>query len=190
MYQNIRGLRTKLSFFRNYVLNINCNLLLLSETWLCFNISDYELGLTKFTAFRADTIVNLSRGGGVLLAVKNNLNSIRIAVKNIPGIEQVFVSLKLNDIILLIGCVYIPPNTHSDIYYEHCEVVENIIVNHSFDSLSIIVYNYLTKKLKTLLANIRYENYNIYIVCLSTTDFWHYEDPLGKFYMTNLTLLL
>jgi len=104
------------------------------------NISDYELGLTKFIVFIADRVVNpnLSRGGGVLLAVNSNLNCTRIPVKNVPCIEQVFVSLKFNDSLLLLGCVYIPPNTHSDTYYEHCEVVENIIANHSFDNILII----------------------------------------------------
>lgn len=74
----------------------------------------------------------------MLLAVKSNLNCIHIPVKSIPGIEQVFVSLKLNGIKLLLGCVYIPPNTHSDLYYQHCEVVENIIINYFFDNILII----------------------------------------------------
>lgn len=73
-----------------------------------------------------------------ILAVNSNLNCTRISVKNVPCIEQVFVSLKLNDSLLLLGCVYIPPNTHSDTYYEHCEFVENIIANHYFDNILII----------------------------------------------------
>ncbi|KAF0701796.1 MI domain-containing protein, partial [Aphis craccivora] len=86
---------------------------------LAARISNGETGLI----IKADRVVkpNLSRGGGVLLAVNSNLNCTRIPVKNIPCIEQEFVSLKLNDSLSLLGCVYIPPNTHSDTYNEHCE---------------------------------------------------------------------
>lgn len=122
------------------MLNIDCDLLFLSETWLCSNISDLELGLANCIELRTDRNVssNLTRGGGILLAIKSNLNCVRVPVNNISGIEQVFVSLKFNGINLLIGCIYILPNTHSDIYYEHCEVVANIVINYSIDNILII----------------------------------------------------
>jgi hypothetical protein len=54
----------------------------------------------------------------------------------------VLISIPLHSVhnqkILLQPGPYIPFNTHSDTYYEHCEVVENIIVNHSFDNILII----------------------------------------------------
>lgn len=69
------------------------------------NISDLELGHCNCIAFKDDRIVfpNHSRGGDVLLAVKNIMSCVRIPVKHIPSIEQVFVSLKYNGINLLLG---------------------------------------------------------------------------------------
>jgi len=75
MYQNVRGLRTKLPFFGDSVSNLCCDLLYLSETWLNDSISNMELGLCDYNVFRDDRDIMLnSRGGGVLLAVKNNFD--------------------------------------------------------------------------------------------------------------------
>lgn len=60
-------MKSKLSFFRNSILNINCDFLFLSKTWLCCYINDLELDPANFIVFEADRIVNLnlSCGGGV-----------------------------------------------------------------------------------------------------------------------------
>lgn len=48
MYQNVRGLRTKLIYFRNSVNNIDCDFLFLTETWLNKNIGDDEVELKNY----------------------------------------------------------------------------------------------------------------------------------------------
>jgi len=115
-------------------------------------ICDTELGLTCFNIFRVDRCSNLyNRGGGILLAIKNTfdcklLNPITI----IPNIDYVFVLLNYNNILFIfiylilyfinvLACVYIPPNSHLDIYRKHCEIVENLVINFSIDIIILVL---------------------------------------------------
>jgi hypothetical protein len=135
----LRGLKTKLPFFRDSVSNLCFDLLYLSETWLNDSISNMELGLCDYNVFRddRDNMLN-SRGGGVLLAVKNKYDCSLINVDYVPGIQHIFVLLKYNKINILLGCVYISPSSHRDLYMKHCEIVENSIHNYSILNVLII----------------------------------------------------
>jgi hypothetical protein len=74
MYQNVRGLRTKLQFFHYSAINLLCNLLFLSEAWLNNDIYA-ELGLVVYNIFRIDKMSNLCSSGGIeLFTSKKNLN--------------------------------------------------------------------------------------------------------------------
>lgn len=76
-YQNVRGLRTKLVELRCTVssLAVIYDVIVFHETWLIDGISDAELGLNNYKIFRLDRCDRTSacrRGGGVLIAVRNN----------------------------------------------------------------------------------------------------------------------
>lgn len=89
MYQNIRGLRTNLEFFRNCVINLNCDLLFLFETWLNNDFNDVVLGLVDFNLFRIDKFSNVCvRGGGVLLATRKSLNCKLLNFDPIQGVDK------------------------------------------------------------------------------------------------------
>lgn len=65
---------------------------ILTETWLSSDISNAELGFEGYTVFRRDrnnSTSNCLRGGGVLIAVKNNLLPVTIEFSS-NCIEQVF----------------------------------------------------------------------------------------------------
>lgn len=70
MYKNVRGLRTKIQFFRNCAINLQCDLLFLSETWLNNDIIiDIKVGLVDYNIFRVDKIFNMClcvRGSGFI----------------------------------------------------------------------------------------------------------------------------
>jgi len=75
-YQNVRGLRTKLEELRCGIQSITdtFDIIILVETWLCDGIMDAELGLENYRIFRQDRNANnsnYSRGGGVLVAVRD-----------------------------------------------------------------------------------------------------------------------
>jgi hypothetical protein len=103
------------------------------------------LGLLDYNVFRddRDTMLN-SRGGGVLLAVRNNFDCFLINVDNVPGIQHIFLLLKYNKMNILLSCMYIPPSSPKDIYIyiyiymKHCKIVENIIHNYSILNVLII----------------------------------------------------
>lgn len=90
----------------------------LVETWLSEDISNSEYFLDTYVIYRCDRRFNevgLSRGGGALVAIKNNLSSTEIdlslIMNTLPAIDIVgckcFVK---NHFILNIFVIYIPPN--------------------------------------------------------------------------------
>lgn len=77
-YQNCRGLRTKLSTVKRNVASYDYIFIALTETWLNINIFDNELGMIKYNVSRCDRYMvtnNSSRGGGVLVAIRNDIPS-------------------------------------------------------------------------------------------------------------------
>ena len=90
-----------------------------TETWLSNKIETSELDLTNFSIFRCDrlhlTNPEASEDVGVLIGVCSTFS-----VREIPNLdtslEQVWVSLFLDNETLLLGCIYIPPSSHSSIY--------------------------------------------------------------------------
>lgn len=116
MYQNVRGLRTKLyDVISNFPI-INYDIFILTETWLSSDIMDAELGFTGFTIFRANININTStctRGGGVLIAVRRTLCPSLLCCAA-QSVEQLFIKLSVSKKnILLIGGEYIPPSASS-----------------------------------------------------------------------------
>jgi len=78
MYQNCRGLRTKPSTMNRNVAGFDYIFISFSETWLTDDIFSNELGLFNYKVFRCDrsniTSVH-NRGGGVLIAVRNDVSA-------------------------------------------------------------------------------------------------------------------
>jgi hypothetical protein len=75
-YQNVRGLRTKLSTFRRGLLLNNYDIISLSETWLTNDFNNCELFDSRYLVWRRNReydTTGQSKGGGVLLAVNKNL---------------------------------------------------------------------------------------------------------------------
>lgn len=71
--------------------------------------------------------VNVSiRGGGVLIAIKSYLHSYRILLHD-NKIEQLYVKLSIGSLILLIGAVYIPPQSDINVYNSHTDIVNNLL---------------------------------------------------------------
>ncbi|CAK1580774.1 unnamed protein product [Parnassius mnemosyne] len=76
-YQNVRGLRTKtLNLFRNVCLN-SYDIIIFTETWLVDSIHNSELFDDRYLVWRRDRnycSTSQTRGGGVLIAVRNDLS--------------------------------------------------------------------------------------------------------------------
>ena len=70
-YQNVRGLRSKLTELYQSSLACNYHIISISETWLNSSVFNDERLCPRYQIFRSDRnyeALNSSRGGGVLLA--------------------------------------------------------------------------------------------------------------------------
>lgn len=126
-YQNVRGLRTKLSIFLSSVAVNDYHVIMLTETNLSKDVTDAELGLTGYSVFRADrTCETSSKGsmGGVLIAIHNTI-SCRLFPTTAP-IEQVYVAVGSSRIRLVLGCLYLPPNSPVEDYQLVSETLDSI----------------------------------------------------------------
>jgi hypothetical protein len=110
------------------------------ETWLRHEVSDCEPGLLpNYIIFRCDkcsVFNNVTRGGGVLIAVKNKYRCCRLTILN-NNIEQLFVKLSIDSSVLLIGAIYIPPNFNINIYNDHTDTVNSLLCN--YNNVKIII---------------------------------------------------
>jgi hypothetical protein len=76
-YQNVRRLRTKSANFYGSVCVNGPKIICITETWLNDLFYSHSLFLNFCSVFRADrdyTHLNLTRGGGVLIAVHHSVS--------------------------------------------------------------------------------------------------------------------
>jgi len=127
-YQNVCGLLTKIPYLRNALFNIYYAVICLNETWSTSKLFDAELSFNNYNLYRNDRILSLkkTRGGGVLIAINKNIICELLTVPSVVGIEQIFLKLTVNNIKIIKGCVYIPPDASTDMYSNHCDIIESI----------------------------------------------------------------
>lgn len=101
-----------------------------------------ELGFCNYNIYRNDRDFSIGkkRGGGVLVAVHNKIQCEMLRVPMVPDIEQIFIKIKINNINIILGCIYIPPNATNDMYSSDCEVVETIYAN--FPDFNFVMVGY------------------------------------------------
>lgn len=114
-YQNCRGLRTKTNQFFLSSLISHYDIIVATESWLNPNIHNNELlDTSKYNVYRKDRCEGISEkldGGGVFVAVSNDLKSVEVQELSCNNLcEDIWVSIQLpGNIKLFICCVYIPP---------------------------------------------------------------------------------
>lgn len=123
-YQNVRGIRSKSNeLYLNLLNNNNYKIVALTETNLQPHISSSEFFPSHYNVFRKDRNLEACGklgGGGVLLALSNELSSQRVDALEIdvPGCDCVWVKVTniSRDLILYICVVYIRPRTPLAVY--------------------------------------------------------------------------
>ena len=131
--QNCRSLAKCLLKFKSFVYVSNFQIIGLSETWLSNDILDTEILPTEYIIYRKD---RGSRGGGVLLAIKNCLPSCEL--QSPPNLELITLSIYLNRTITCC-MVYMPPNATTEY---HAELVNYLATITSSSSPVLIFGNY------------------------------------------------
>lgn len=130
-YQNVRGLNTKTHDFWNNIVSSDYPVICCTETWLQPSILTSEIICDSYSAIRADRRIselNCKRGGGVLLAVHNKYAMTEIDLKyirrDIPAVDIVGATLKINSFSFVILVLYIPPNVNIAVYNQLFELLE------------------------------------------------------------------
>lgn len=115
LYQNVRGLRTKLPIFKLNLLSSSFDLVLITESWLNDGVFDHELIESGYTIFRNDRCAknsNKKDGGGVFVIVRDHFGA-----RHVPEFEgdteDVWVVMNVNNKTVYVCCVYLPPGNES-----------------------------------------------------------------------------
>ncbi|XP_062538333.1 uncharacterized protein LOC134206619 [Armigeres subalbatus] len=128
-YQNVRGLRTKKNTLLLPLLDCDLDIVVLTETWLHCEIASSEFA-SNYVIYRCDrnaSTSNLCRGGGVLIAVKSELQCISVNLVDCDCLEQATVRIILPQFSLYVSCIYIRPNSCPDIYTKHADSISQIL---------------------------------------------------------------
>lgn len=105
---NFRSILNKLDNLKALLYTCSVDILIGTETWLSDDMSNSELDFpAQFAVFRKDRSV--SRGGGVILAVKHEFQPSVIAYDT--SIEVIWVTAQSANISLIIGACYRPPDS-------------------------------------------------------------------------------
>lgn len=118
-------MNTKLGTLSSNATMCNYDILAFTETWLNQNVQNSEILDNKFTIFRSDRNIqelDVSRGGGVMLAVNSNLTALNLNLSqtnfnNIPSIDIIGLKIILDHYYFYLFVIYIPPNMSIDCYY-------------------------------------------------------------------------
>lgn len=104
---------------------------MLTETNLCDDISDAELGLSNYFIFRKDRSRETSNKkwlGGVLLAVHKTVSCSFLPTT--APLEQVYVTIGSPKVKCILGCVYLPPESTIENYLMVSDTVDMISENY------------------------------------------------------------
>ena len=133
LYQNVRGLRSKLPIVYSSSVDCDFNVIVFTESWLSSDINDSEILCSDYQVFRNDRYSGIEgtrkKGGGVLIAVHNSISSDNFQVSIPVSIEIICVRLIFKNCLVYVTCSYIPPNSPMEIYSQHAELIGNVASN-------------------------------------------------------------
>lgn len=116
-YQNVRGLNTKIQLFNEAASVSEYVIVALTETWIQSSICSSELFGPEYIVFRADRNLDanlVTRGGGVLLAVREDCSATQIDLTQYShrfySIDIIGCKIVYNNVIIYVFVIYIPPN--------------------------------------------------------------------------------
>lgn len=134
-YQNVRSLNNKVDEFFLACTDCEYDVILLTETWLDGSVKPLQLFGDLFTVYTTNRNPANSRrkvGGGVLIAVRKTLDSVVCVEAAVDNLEQIFVTIHLENQKMFIGCFYLP----SEKRYEHQLVEQHLTCIETVRSIS------------------------------------------------------
>ncbi|XP_062706730.1 uncharacterized protein LOC134287803 isoform X2 [Aedes albopictus] len=149
-YQNVRGLRTKTTDLKLRLSSSDYDVIIFTETWLRPDINDSEL-TSDYSIFRCDRSAatsDLSRGGGVLVAVKCGLQCSAVSLVDCEHLEQVAVRVRLPNRSLYVCNVYLRPCSEAALYSAHAMAAQRIADQAADIDVILILGDYNLPRLK------------------------------------------
>lgn len=164
-YQNTRSIKNCTADIFNNLTHFEFDIVALTETWLDSTVSDAEVCPDSFYLFRSDrnfATVNRARGGGVLLAIRNNLfcEQLNINLANVnvsPLIDVVGVKVRSERNSLCILLVYVPPGLSAEECKRFFEYLSSMEFVYGSDTLLLGDFN--VSGYADYLRNGRQDNY-------------------------------
>lgn len=104
------------------------DVIVFTETWLTPNQKDCEFLDKQYKAFRKDrsqSNLKESRGGGVLIAILNEIECDEINTPEMNDLEVVCIKISLPRGFLFIYCAYIQPASKINIYVDHLNAIKS-----------------------------------------------------------------
>ena len=137
-YQNVHGLRSKVTDFALGVSNSLYDCIIITESWLDSQIPSSQLFGIDYTVYRTDrcsTNSTKARGGGVIVAVRRSLASALLIEAMDDSLEQLWVTIKNGELNIVIGAIYIPPNLRNEVEIidRHISSVEKAVNSTSIN---------------------------------------------------------
>lgn len=147
IYQNVRGLRTKIDEFNYSLLASNADLVCVTETWLNSQFLDAELAASNYNILRRDrnyALSNSTAGGGCLVAYRNNLMVERLPEyeTDLGLVEDLWLKVKLSDSYLHVCVIYMTPRAPIGSYVEHLGKVRDCVVDADSSSHFLLLGDY------------------------------------------------
>lgn len=163
-YQNVQGLGTKSVAFYLSTLSCDHDIIALTETWFRDSHRTSEYFNSTYMVHRCDRNANnssLSKGGGVVIASKLSLHCERLLQNEYLNLEFVCVKYQLEYQLVIIYCLYIPPNSALEIYRSHLDAIKSI--SQELNAKVIILGDFNLPEIKWILseANDQYVPVNI-----------------------------
>lgn len=117
---NIRSLKSSFYEFQKFILDINPDILAITETWLNQNDATTNYEIFNYNFFRLD---RNNRGGGICVYIKKYLKAKILNIPKTNHLENFWINISFKKIKLGLGIIYKPP----DISYTSFSILEEII---------------------------------------------------------------
>ena len=101
---NAHSIVNKLDYIQSYIYSKSADIICITETWLYDSILNTEIFPHNYTIYRRD---RGSRGGGVIIAISDNLTSKIVFCHT--SLESIAVEVDISPKTLIV-CMYVPPS--------------------------------------------------------------------------------
>lgn len=101
-----------------------------------FDTNDYNV----YRCDRNENNSDLGSGGGVLIAVRSNINSERIIVPSTETVEMIIVQLRFVNRRIILCCLYIPSGSSLPVYQDYIDALEKVFDEIGYESNDILCF--------------------------------------------------